>query len=207
LKYNPDKVTTGIISCKYFVPIITSDSISSQWVNQEIGYAFGTNKNVYPLVENKLINSLKGLVNDDRDLPYTFIRYGDNPSKSQNSFRAACKNLISDIVKNNTILLDSFFQGVWGGSFVFDRMKFLIKEITVKNNIWYEKGNPEYYISNVEYEKEKRKLRFMRTSITDSSRNLHTILTLSPNSLKYNGVETGGSYGQLVIEFYRTDTK
>jgi len=40
-----------IASCPYFLVVLTKDGISSQWVNQEIGYAVGMKKNLIPIIE------------------------------------------------------------------------------------------------------------------------------------------------------------
>lgn len=57
LAYNAEKIKTSLESCVVFLPILTSNSITNQWVNQEIGYAFGSNKikieNINPIVEKK----------------------------------------------------------------------------------------------------------------------------------------------------------
>ena len=36
------KIKDAIQDCNCFVPILTKNSIRSQWVNQEIGYVYGT---------------------------------------------------------------------------------------------------------------------------------------------------------------------
>lgn len=48
------KVTDGIDSSYCVIPILTRDSISAQWINQEIGYAFGKNILIIPIVENRI---------------------------------------------------------------------------------------------------------------------------------------------------------
>jgi len=84
------KVTEGIHKSTVIIPILTTNSISTQWINQEIGYAMGTYKKLYPIVESSLLNQLKGFIHKEIDLPY---KYQDNPDKKienegfLNSFR------------------------------------------------------------------------------------------------------------------------
>jgi hypothetical protein len=50
-----EKITSAINDSNCFVPIITSNSVNSQWVNQEIAYAYShseTNEiGIFPVVE------------------------------------------------------------------------------------------------------------------------------------------------------------
>jgi len=40
-----------IKACPYFLVMLTTDSIASQWVNQEIGYAVGVGREPIPIIE------------------------------------------------------------------------------------------------------------------------------------------------------------
>lgn len=44
-------IKTMIKACPYFLVVLTKAGISSQWVNQEIGYAAGVGKNLIPIIE------------------------------------------------------------------------------------------------------------------------------------------------------------
>lgn len=76
LTYNAEKIKASLDSCKVFLPILTSNSITNQWVNQEIGYAFGSNKikleDIYPIVEKNIMNDLKGFISSSNDLNFRF---------------------------------------------------------------------------------------------------------------------------------------
>ena len=63
-----DKVKNGIEGADYFMPIITRISISSQWVNQEIGYATAKDKEIIPIVEDNIRDKLKGFIHNQLDL-------------------------------------------------------------------------------------------------------------------------------------------
>jgi hypothetical protein len=66
------KVIDGINACDYIIPILTSKSYKTQWINQEIGYATARDKKVIPIVEQEIIPQLKGFVNSQMDLSYNF---------------------------------------------------------------------------------------------------------------------------------------
>lgn len=76
LEYNPEKIKYHLDKCKVFLPILTSNSINNQWVNQEIGYTFGSNRikteNIYPLVEKGISSDLKGFISNSVDLNYRY---------------------------------------------------------------------------------------------------------------------------------------
>ena len=60
--------------CPYFLVILTADSIASQWVNQEIGYAVAAGKKLIPIIEvndstDSLLNS-QGFVELHDPIPY-----------------------------------------------------------------------------------------------------------------------------------------
>src|SRR5712671_2585259 len=53
-----EKVKKGILSSKYFIPILTERSIITQWINQEIGFAVASNKIIRHVVEKIIIDRL-----------------------------------------------------------------------------------------------------------------------------------------------------
>jgi len=89
-----EKVTSAIQEADIFVPVLTTSSIHSQWVNQEIGYARGIAKTVVPLVETAVLGSLKGFVHAQDDLPFTFEATPGNRATEASNFRRAYKQLI-----------------------------------------------------------------------------------------------------------------
>jgi hypothetical protein len=72
LKPLAEKVSQGIIECDIIVPILTKESISAQWINQEIGFASALQKKILPLIEKDLLSKLKGFIHKQIDLPYLF---------------------------------------------------------------------------------------------------------------------------------------
>jgi hypothetical protein len=94
-----DKVKKGIIECNYFIPIITRQSINTQWINQEIGFAVAIkNCKIIPIIESQIIDDLHGFIHKQVDLPYCFE--GDPFNKRSESFKFAivARGLIKDIL-------------------------------------------------------------------------------------------------------------
>jgi hypothetical protein len=91
----PIKVAEAIEEADVLVPILTRGALSSQWVNQEIGYAFGHGTPVHPVVERSLVvnNTLKGFIHCQLDLPYQYSS-SISPHKEAASFRKAYLALI-----------------------------------------------------------------------------------------------------------------
>jgi hypothetical protein len=58
----PEKIIRNIISANCMVVLLTDTGIRSQFVNQEIGVASANNKLIIPMVEKKVKNKVKGLL-------------------------------------------------------------------------------------------------------------------------------------------------
>lgn len=89
-----DKVEEGILETPYFIPILTRSSITSQWVNQEIGFAIATHRNIIPIVELSCVSKLKGFIHSQVDLPFTFKGDRYRKRKEAKNFRKCYKELI-----------------------------------------------------------------------------------------------------------------
>jgi|GEM_PF-2003078 len=88
------KVMTGVQESDYFVPILTGASFTTQWVNQEIGYAQGIGKPILPIVDEGIIGDLKGFVHAQIDL-FRFTAAPGDPRREAASFRRAYLKLIA----------------------------------------------------------------------------------------------------------------
>lgn len=92
------KVEDGIKESQIIIPILTRESITSQWVNQEIGYASALlNIKIMPIIDNSIIDSLKGFIHKQVDLSYTFQSFSDNRRKESMHFKKCIIELINDI--------------------------------------------------------------------------------------------------------------
>lgn len=91
LEYNQEKIKTHLDKCKVFLPILTSNSIHNQWVNQEIGYAFGNSnikiENIFPIIEIGISSDLKGFISNSVDLNYRY----------ENDFDAVAERLVNKL--------------------------------------------------------------------------------------------------------------
>lgn len=96
LKPLAQKVADGIIQAKVILPILTKNSISTQWINQEIGFATALNKRIMPVVENHLIDKLKGFIHKQIDLPYNFQPNSDKAVEYKD-FKKQVRNLLADL--------------------------------------------------------------------------------------------------------------
>ncbi len=90
------KVKDGINRAVVFVPILTRKSISTQWINQEIGFAVAKEKVIMPIIEENLFDELKGFINKQVDLPYVFMKSTNNGQENKN-FMKQFRFLLSDL--------------------------------------------------------------------------------------------------------------
>jgi len=82
-----DKVKECMDEADCLMPILTRQSIDSQWVNQEIGFAEALEKPIIPLVEKNLLDKLKGFIHKQMDLPFAFSGVESDAKKEARSFR------------------------------------------------------------------------------------------------------------------------
>jgi hypothetical protein len=91
-------ITEGIDSAFCIIPILSPRSFRQQWINQEIGYAFGQNKPIIPIVESSILDDLKGFVHKQNQCPYSYtLRMGLFKSSENIFFMEAFKVLIKDL--------------------------------------------------------------------------------------------------------------
>lgn len=95
LSYTTDKIIESLKSSTVFLPIITLNSICNQWVNQEIGFAFGSNsfkiENIKPIVEKNLTYKLKGFISANNDLNYRY--------ENDEDFEIQATKLVNDLIE------------------------------------------------------------------------------------------------------------
>ncbi len=96
LKPLTQKVADGIIQSTVILPILTKNSIPTQWINQEIGFATALKKRIMPIVEIDLIDKLKGFIHKQIDLPYNY-RPNEDKSEEYKGFIKQVRNLLADL--------------------------------------------------------------------------------------------------------------
>jgi hypothetical protein len=94
-KWFPDKVAEAIDSADLVIPILTSNSIMSQWVNQEIGYARAKGKDIWPVLAKNQTQNLKGFLSRDQDQAYRF-EPSNNERQEATRFARVCNKLLDD---------------------------------------------------------------------------------------------------------------
>lgn len=72
-----EKVKDNIRKASFFIPILTKQSIGNQWVNQEIGCAYGfmdkgQKMEIHPIVERELLDTLRGFINKQNQIAHSF---------------------------------------------------------------------------------------------------------------------------------------
>ncbi|MCC6448872.1 MAG: toll/interleukin-1 receptor domain-containing protein [Chitinophagaceae bacterium] len=89
-------VSEGILESNYFVPILTSNSITSQWVNQEIGFAQANidKIEIVPIVEAAIIDNLKGFVNNQIQLKYSY-KFSEDKKKERANYRKCISGIVT----------------------------------------------------------------------------------------------------------------
>jgi hypothetical protein len=102
LKPLAQKVSKGITDCKVFLPILTKNSMNTQWINQEIGYAMALGKTILPIIEKGIMGKLKGFIHKESDLPYAYDSNVDK-TKENIDFLKHIKLLISDAESRSDI--------------------------------------------------------------------------------------------------------
>lgn len=185
LKSLSDKVIDGIKEADYIIPILSQNSISNQWVNQEIGYSVGKSKALRPIVSEALLNDLKGFIHKGLDIPYTYLP--NNHSASENKkFKQACKKLLNDLRIENEDLKDfnliDFFPGLWKSNYD--------PEIEINSDSkYYIKGRLSFSIKNFNYDLSKKLLSFVKNELKPPNRILLNNLKIEEFGEKYSGTE------------------
>lgn len=121
-----NKVEIGINECDFFVPILTKNSIYSQWVNQEIGYANAKNKFLLPLIDSNIATQLKGFIHHNIDLPFQF-HSNENKRKEASEFRKCYREFIKYIRSSVIVIVfksDIKSKRIKQGNFYTTKVKF-----------------------------------------------------------------------------------
>lgn len=98
-----DKVKECMHEADCLIPILTRKSIDSQWVNQEIGFAEARDILIVPLVEESLLDKLKGFIHKQMDLPFVFIGVKSDSKKEARNFRECYVSALDHIAASSEI--------------------------------------------------------------------------------------------------------
>ncbi len=103
LKNISEVVKMYIDNSNYFIPILTSKSVHTQWINQEIGYASSRdNLEIIPIVEDLIIRDLKGFIHNQIPLNFKFsIKLSDSKhTKSRKDTFRRCYNEVMNYINS-----------------------------------------------------------------------------------------------------------
>ena len=209
MQYLADKVIDGFKMADYIVPILTNNSINTQYINQEIGYAKAKKIPIMPLIEQDVMYKLKGFVTSQNDLPYNFKGFPENPKRERQTFRECCDILLEDLVskvskirlqKNNAIGLSDIFSGTWQNKFEFPDGNSGTEEFSIKENDRYYIGDHFMFkLDKISISQDKKKITFRKNGVNNGdSRTALNILNLKHPG-EYFGDEEGNkvTYSKL----------
>ena len=145
------KVEQAIEEADFLIPILTKESIQNQWVNQEIGYSnklVNENKlRIIPIVEESIMDCLKGFVHKQMDLPFKFKANSEKQIEN-NNFKLQCSKLTSYLKKlspprKNEINFNSTFSYL---SHSYSGRMYLESTLVIENT-----GNKVITISSIQF--------------------------------------------------------
>jgi len=208
-----DKVIKGIEDCDYFIPLLTKNSISNQWVNQEIGFAVAKNREILPFVQEEIMGNLKGFIHSQYDLPYHFrTRNGEaelNASAIRRNYRKAVKNLVDHLVLANTInssklKFTDLFPGKWQTDFILSNRKGREINIEVREpNKYYVNGKFLFYLTDLEVDLNQNVLSFTKVSAHKEQYTISNKLNIIEIGRKYVGFENNTELGKNISITYK----
>ena len=202
-----EKVKTGIFECYYFIPILTRNSITTQWVNQEIGFATAINRKTIPIVEKQIIDTLKGFIHKQLDLSYLFEGNEGNGRSEASKFTATSKILINDLLLENnvtpkTVSLENLFPGKWKNIYMIADGSSGSEEFEIREgNKYVINGKHMFNLENISIDLKKKKIKFKKVGIPPDNRFANNDINILEIGKKYEGLEDGTTK----ISYYRID--
>ena len=202
-----EKVKTGIFECDYFVPILTRNSITTQWVNQEIGFATAINRRTVPIVERQLIDTLKGFIHKQLDLSYLFEGNVGNNRSEASKFTSTSKILVNDLLLENNVTpkavsLENLFPGKWRNFYVIADGRTGSEEFELREgNKYIIKGKHMFNLENISINLKTNKIKFKKVGIPPDLRYLNNDIKILEIGKTYEGIEEGTTK----ISYYRIE--
>ncbi len=165
-----EKVKKGIQKSEYIIPILTENSINTQWINQEIGYAEAKDKKIIAIIQKDIVKKLKGFIHDKNDLPYQFS--GKTERSKNIFFKKQAIFLIKDLetkVDKPAINynLQNFFKGNWQLTwYTLNGDKIGSEQFKIKEgNKYFVEKEYCYNIKDIDFNTENKKLKFTKVGI------------------------------------------
>ncbi len=204
-----DKVKAGIIECDYFIPILTRSSISTQWINQEIGFATAKNKAIYPIVECSIMSKLRGFIHKQFDLSYKFDGNKKNKRVEACQFTIYSRRLINDLLIENKktpkdITFEDMFPGKWESTFTIGNSAIKEKEIEIKDKVkFFVSGKHKFNLSQINIDAINKNLKFTKTGVDEVDLLIKCNLDIIEIGKKYIGKEDNNKLGKNISITYR----
>lgn len=204
MQYLEAKVVEKLSTADYFVPIITRNSLTAQYMNQEIGFAHAKKIKTIPIVEKELISELKGFITSQNDLSFTFRNFGGNKKRERAEYRTCCDLVTSFIIKKietktktkKEVTLSDIFKGKWINNYSFPDGRTGSEPFEIKNdNEYYLDGKYMFKLDKILISKDKKSIRFRKNGVNKGdNRKAMNIL-----DYKKPGVYAGDEEGNVVI--------
>jgi hypothetical protein len=210
MKLLTEKVSEGINECDYFIPILTRSSITSQWVNQEIGFAKAFQREMIPIIEQQILNDLKGFIHKQSDLPYQFSGNELKPRSEAASFSRTARIIANDLLIGNNqkpisdLTLENLFPGKWKCSFIWDgRQRSELFEI--KDSNYIKQGIPCFKIDSLSVDLISKNLNFRKIGLNGNSRIILNKLQIIELGKQYEGFESDQNIEKISIKYERVE--
>jgi len=210
MKLLTEKVSEGISECDYFIPILTRSSITNQWVNQEIGFAKALQREIIPLIEQQILNDLKGFIHKQSDLPYQFSSNELKPRSEAASFSRTARIIANDLlIVNNQkpvsdLTLENLFPGKWKCSFIWnEKQKFEFFEIN--DNNYVKRGIPFFKIDTLLVDLKSKILNFRKIGLNGNERIIVNRLQIIELGKKYEGFESDQNIEKISVQYDRVE--
>ncbi len=204
-----EKVKSGIIECDYFAPILTRSSIATQWINQEIGFATGINKPMYPIVEESIMSNLRGFIHKQVDLPYSFKGNQKNGKGEAAQYLKTARRLVNDLLWDNNkapkdLNLEDLFPGKWESTFNINGNIFKEEKIEIKDKTkFYVGGKIKFNLSQISIDVTNKILKFTKTGTEERDLVIQSRLEIFELGKTYVGLEDNNKIGKNISITYR----
>ena len=207
LTHLTEKVKTGIFECDYFLPILTRNSISTQWINQEIGFATAINRKAIPIVEIQVLDLLKGFIHKQLDLSYAFEGNKSNSRSEASKFTAKAKTLINDILIDNDVqpkklTIESLFPGKWNCIYTATDFNGVDQNVEIKEgNKYFINGRHWFNLDKISIDIKNKAFTYRKVGLENDTRRLIGEMKIIELGKRYEGSENS----EISISYYRLD--
>jgi hypothetical protein len=191
-----EKVIRGINEADYVVPILTKQSIATQWINQEIGFAQAMGKNIRPVVDQLIMAELRGFIHSQIDLPYNYKSQPDQ-KKERKAFRKCCDILLEDILADfvqpakteETVTLSDIFIGKWMNNYVLPKGEKGKEVVEIQNgNRYYSNDRFVFLLDKIQISHDRQVIKFRKNGVNGDNRTAFNNLKLIKPGV-YSGQE------------------